>query len=124
MKQQTGRTAEPPTPKKRAISQQGVLSQQALSGQNQAYANTPGVSRHNRDKGFVPAFHDTRTGQSVISRNADGSPAPIHMLDSLPVEWVSRYDAAGHVALVRPGVVAGFLHSGRFYTREQAIKAI
>lgn len=128
MKQTTGQIPEPPAPatwaQERTSKQQGVLSQQTLAGQNRDYAGSPGVSRHNRGKGFVPAFLDTRTGRSVISRYADGSPAPIHMLDSLPDEWVSRYDATGHVASARPGVVAGFLRSGRFYTREQATKAI
>jgi hypothetical protein len=127
MKQIIGRMTEPPAPGKRTQErtgqQQGVLSQRTLAQQNRVYAETTGVSVNCRSAGFVPAFHDTRSGRSEISRYADGSPAPLHLLDSLPVEWVSEYDAKGHVIAVRPGVIAGFLRAGRFYTREQAAKA-
>ncbi|WP_428609052.1 dihydroorotase [Sedimenticola sp.] len=105
------------------IKQRGLLSQQTLAQQNRLYADTAGVSIHCRSAGFTPAFHDTQSGRSVISRYVDGRPAPLHLLDGLPADWVTDYDADGHVKAVRPGVIAGFLRAGRFYTREQAAKA-
>jgi len=126
MKQITKQLTELPPPVehdgKRKIKHQGLLSQQALARENRDYAATAGVSKSCRNSGFVPAFYDALSDCSVISRYADGSPAPIHLLDGVPVEWVSDYDAEGHVVALRPGVIAGFLRSGCFYTREQVAK--
>lgn len=101
----------------------GVLSEQLLRRQNRLFANTAGVSKHNGKMGFTPAFLDTRSGVSVISRFADGSPAPVHVLDGLPERWITAFDENGHVTAVRAGVIAGFIHSGHFYTREEAARA-
>ncbi|WP_273437849.1 hypothetical protein [Sedimenticola selenatireducens] len=127
MKQITEQLTELPSPTevdgKRKIKRHGLLSQRALARENHAYAATAGVSKNCQSGGFVPAFYDTLSDCSVISRYPDGSPAPIHLLDGVPVEWVSDYDAEGHVAALRPGVISGFLRAGRFYTREQVANA-
>lgn len=101
----------------------GILSEQLLRDQNQEFADTAGVSAGNRDRDFVPAFQNTRNGECVVSRFADGSDAPIHVLDGLPRQWITSVDENGHVTAVDEAVVAGFLHSGRFYTREEAAEA-
>jgi hypothetical protein len=55
-----------------------------------------------------------------VSRFANGTPAPIHILDGAPEEWVVARDPSGRVIAVKASVIAGFLHQGRFYTRAQA----
>jgi len=102
----------------------GILSSQLLKNQNNLFESTRGVSHNNRSAGFVPGYLDRHSGRSVISRFADGRPAPVHVLDGMPQEWVAERDAYGHVTKARAGVVAGFLRNGQFYTREEAAKAV
>lgn len=90
---------------------------------NVAYIGSAGVSEHNQDQGFRPAFRNLETGCAVLARFKDGSPAPMHLLDGLPDEWVLEKDQSGRVTSVKPSVIAGFLRQGRFYTREQAAAA-
>lgn len=101
----------------------GILNQQLLRQQNRAYAGSGGVSRNNSDAGFVPGYFDIHSGIAVLSRFADGKPAPIHLLDGLPDTWVLKRDDDGQVLTVRPGVIAGFIRDGIFYTREEAARA-
>lgn len=112
-----------PTETEREMKLKGILSEQLLRDQNQEFADTAGVSAGNRSRAFVPAFQNTRNGECVVSRFADGSEAPVHVLDGLPKQWVTSVDEDGHVTAVDEAVVAGFLNSGRFYTREEAVKA-
>lgn len=95
-----------------------------LARQNLAFWGTGGVSTRNRAYGFLPAFQDAETGHTALARFADGTPAPMHVLDGLPVEWIVRRDSAGEVAAIKETVVAGFLFRGRFYSREQAADAV
>ncbi len=104
------------------IKRRGVLSKTALVQENRQYRGTKAISEGCRESGFVPAFYDTLSDRSTISCFADGTPAPIHLLEGVPAEWVSEYDAEGHVASLRPGVIAGFLRDGRFYTREEVAR--
>ncbi len=99
---------------------QGILSEQLLDRQNKHFDGTGGVSANNREMGFVPAFQDMESGVSVVSRFADGRPAPVHVLDGLPEEWITARDAEGCVVSVRNTVIAGFISNDRFYTREEA----
>ncbi len=99
---------------------QGILSHQRLRAENRAFSGSGGVSQNNRQDGFTPAYLDTRTGIALPSRDANGIPAPIHVLDGLPAHWVLDRDARGRVLAARPEVIAGFLRDGRFYTREEA----
>ena len=102
----------------------GVLSTQVLKQQNAQYENTMGVSGKNRPEGFIPAYFNEISGVSIESRFADGRPAPVHILDGLPEEWVALRDPYGRVTRTQPGIVAGFLRDGQFYTREQAAHAL
>jgi hypothetical protein len=96
------------------------LSNSALRQQNQIFKDTGGISEKNRSQGFIPAFYDSQSHQAHISRFANGVPAPIHVLDGLPEEWIIERDPSGRVMAVKASVIAGFIYHGRFYTREQA----
>ena len=101
-----------------------VLDDVALRQQNRDYGNTGGVSCHNAVSGFRPAFFNTRTGESVISRFDDGQPAPIHILEGLPPEWVASRHPDGRVRAIERAVVVGFLYQGNFYTRDEAARQL
>ncbi len=106
--------------RERARKTAGILSSQLLKKQNNLFYGTGGVSRNNRQVGFLPGYMDQHSGLTMVSCFADGRPAPVHVLDGLPDGWVTERDACGRVVKVRAGVVAGFLRNDRFYTREQA----
>ncbi len=99
----------------------GVVTQQSLRDENVLYASTCGVSQNNQSRGYKPAYLNTITGVYMISRFANGSPAPVHVLDGLPESWIEERDQDGHVTKTCPGIVSGFLRDGHFYTREEAL---
>jgi hypothetical protein len=100
-----------------------AMSPNRLVKENLAFAGTGGISSGNRSQGFRPAFCDTESGQVEPACFRDGSPAPMHLLDGLPDQWVKERLPSGRVALVKESVIAGFLREGRFYTRDQAANA-
>lgn len=97
-----------------------AMTVKTLYHQNLAFAGTAGVSRRNRRRGFTPGFLDRETGSLYPSCKADGSLAPVHLLDGLPDELVLSRTSSGQVAAIKGTVVAGFILDGQFYTREQA----
>ena len=101
-----------------------LMTRGTLKVQNQIYAGTGGVSPENRTQGFLPGFLDKETGSVYLSRKADGSPAPIHLIDGLPENLISARSPAGQVAAVKKTVVAGFIRDGLFFTREQVAYAL
>jgi len=96
------------------------LSHQELHRQNTEFKDTGGVSEENRCEGFQAAFFNTESNTAEIARFADGSPAPFHILDGVPTDWVTERDDAGKIVAVRSTIIAGFIRDGVFYTREQA----
>jgi len=96
-----------------------TLTRQTLRQQTRAWLGTGAVSEELRGTQFQPAFKDFATGKTYLARFADGTPAPMHLLDGLPDELVVGRDAGGHVAALKSGVVAGFVRLGCFYTREE-----
>lgn len=102
----------------------GAMTHSRLEMENVRYAGTGGVSGENRRYGFRPAFMDLETAAVYLARFADGRPAPFHLLDGLPEELVLSRDAAGRVAEIRPSVISGFEQDGRFYTRDEAARAL
>lgn len=93
-----------------------------LSQENRVFVNTGGVSKGNRERGFQPAFLETRSGKIYPSRFADGRLAPVHVLEGLPPALVTRRTSAGRVSATITSVVSGFVRAGQFYTREQTAK--
>jgi hypothetical protein len=102
----------------------GMMTGERLRKENLAYGGTAGVSDGNRAAGFIPAFCDTATGRVEPSRLADGTLAPMHLLCGLPREWMVSCGAENGMVAVKATVIAGFLHAGAFYTREQAALAV
>lgn len=96
------------------------MTAETLKQENELYRDSSGISRTNRRAGFSPAFCDRETGRTELSRFASGSPAPCHLIEGLPEDWVVARDAAGHTVAIKPTVVAGFVRDGRFYSREEA----
>ncbi|HJW30242.1 MAG TPA: hypothetical protein VJ508_13460 [Saprospiraceae bacterium] len=108
----------------RELSKFHPLTAETLRQQNYAYQGTGGVSAGNQSYGFVPAFLDRETGVVHRACYADGQPAPIHLLEGLPAEWVVSRDASGKCIGIKHSVVAGFMRDGIFYTREQAARCV
>ncbi len=102
----------------------GSLTSSALADQNETFSDTAGLSQNNSHAGFVPGYQDTQTGETHISRYANGKPAPIHLLEGLPDDWVARRDAEGHVAETKSGIVAGFIRDGEFFTRDAVLETL
>ena len=119
---QIPKTAFQPQDPKRAPSLCGVVTQMSLCDENVQFETTRGVSRNNRSAGFIPGYLNTTTSERVPSRFADGSLAPVHLLDGLPEGWIAERDRDGHVTRTHAGIIAGFLRDGRFFTREEAAR--
>ncbi len=96
------------------------LSRNRIRQENLAFAGTGGVSQQNHCRRLCPAFRDEVTGHVELSRYANGAPAPVHVIDGLPGEWICTRDGRGQPVTVKSSVVAGFVRDGEFYTREQA----
>jgi hypothetical protein len=96
------------------------ICHQELRRQNSEFENTGGVSQENYSQGFHPAFYDSDSKRSELARFSDGSPAPMHVMDGVPNEWVTERNDAGEVVAIKSSIVAGFMRNGVFYTREQA----
>lgn len=91
-----------------------------LADENHEFQGTGGVSANNFSYGFAPAFRDSRTGKVEVSRFSDGRPAPFHLLDGLPDEWVLERESDGRVVEIKTTIVSGFVRLDRFYTRQEA----
>ena len=94
-----------------------------LNKQVEEYRGTGGIASEAKSSGFKPAFRDTQTGEIYPSKNADGSPAGIHLLDGMPEEVITKRDQDGDVVAVKDSIEAGFTRDGKFYTRDEAVRA-
>ena len=97
------------------------LTKTSLTLETARFRCTGGVSENNRSLGFQPAFIDRETQTMHLSRFPDGRLAPCHLLDGLPAELVLARDEQGYVTRVKSSVESGFVHDGRFYTRDEAV---
>ena len=97
-----------------------LFTKATLEKENLEFLGTPGVSHENCDSGFIPAFYDKETGQVEISRFPNGQPAPMHMIEGLPENWIVDRDATSKATAIKQSVVAGFVREGCFFTRCQA----
>lgn len=112
-----------PQQQERTRQQRGALTQLSLRDENVLFERTRRLDLHNDRQGFVPGFRHSATGDLAISRFADGSAAPLHVLDGLPEDWIAERDVHGHVTHTCAGLVSGFIRQGRFYTRDEAARA-
>ena len=101
-----------------------LMTNERLREENLAYVGTGGVSAGNRAGGFLPAFYDTESGRGVLARFADGRPAPMHLLDGVPEEWVVKRNTGNRPTALKATVISGFVRDGFFYTRAQAARAM
>lgn len=101
-----------------------LFDHESLRQENKRYRGTPGISEECRGCGFVPAFRDTDTGEVYLSRYADGRPAPCHVLEGLPDSVIITRLADGTVESVKQGLQSGFVKSGVFFTRDEAIECV
>jgi len=100
------------------------LSRRWLQWENKIFRGTGGVSRGNRKYRFEPAFCDLETGKVYPSCRGDGTPATCHMIEGLPTSLAVERDCGGRIIKIKPSVIAGFVQSGHFYTREEAARAV
>ena len=99
------------------------MTAQVLERENSAFLGSGGISDENRSLGFRPAFLNTLTKEIYLSRFADGSPAPFHLLDGLPDEVILSRNAGGAVS-AKDSVISGFVLDGRFYSRADAARKV
>jgi hypothetical protein len=79
-----------------------------LRRENRRFRGTAGVSERNRSRGFVPAFCDMESGRTEQCRFANGAPAPLHLLQGVPPEWIAKKSPLGTVLAIKATAVAGF----------------
>ena len=99
-----------------------ALTQITLRRESAPYAGTCGDSGTACRNRFQPAFRDA-DGRVELARLADGRPAPMHLIATLPAVWANLFDASGNIIQLKAGIVAGFVRDDRFYTREEAAAA-
>ena len=93
----------------------GVLKRQTVH-----YRGKGGTSAEACCVGFAPAFLDCATNTIYRACFANGTPAPMHLLDGLPEELILARDSDGRVVAIKETVVSGFVKDDVFYTRDQA----
>jgi hypothetical protein len=101
-------------------SREHYLNAEVLHRENAIYQGTGGISQSNRSRGFLPAFMDTLSDKTYLSRFTDGRLAPIHLLEGLPEELVTNSGAPGNGRSIKNTVISGFVLNQIFYTRTQA----
>ena len=68
--------------------------------------------------GFLPAFRHRHSGEVHLCRAPGGGIAWIHLLDSLPGDWVVERDDEGRPTVLLAAVEAGFLRGDQFWRLE------
>lgn len=66
--------------------------------------------------GLMPAFRNLNTHETHLSSYGDGKPAVVHVLDGIPRAWIESFDQDGRAVALKPGIVAGYMRAGHFYT--------
>lgn len=64
--------------------------------------------------GLVPAFRDTRTGETHLASTLLGERSTVHEFSRLPEHWVVERDAGGEPLALHPAIVAGYRRFDRF----------
>ncbi|WPL16257.1 hypothetical protein Thiowin_01210 [Thiorhodovibrio winogradskyi] len=66
--------------------------------------------------GFLPAFRHEVDGQVRLCLTDDGRLASVHLLDSLPTDWVAERDDDGRPMALVDQVSAGYLRGDQFWS--------
>lgn len=66
--------------------------------------------------GFLPAFRHEGDGQVRLCLLEDGHLAGLHVLDSLPADWVAERDETGRPLVLVDQVSAGYLRGAEFWS--------
>ncbi|HEY9050592.1 MAG TPA: hypothetical protein VIQ03_03550 [Gammaproteobacteria bacterium] len=74
--------------------------------------------------GFMPVFMDVHTRETHLASYRDGQPAVVHVLDGLPYKWVEEWGSDGRPVSLKPGVIAGFMRGGVFYTLSNILNGL
>lgn len=65
--------------------------------------------------GFLPAFRHEADGQVRLCLTDDGRLSSVHLLDSLPSDWVAERDDRGRPVALVDQVSAGYLRGDQFW---------
>ena len=96
-----------------------LISSTALEKQESTYRKISGMNMSDLCVGFIPAFRDMDTHETHLSVTQEGNISPIHLIEGLPLEWVTEWDIAGHAKTLKRSVIAGFFRGDQFFTLEQ-----
>lgn len=66
--------------------------------------------------GFLPAFRHESDGQVRLCLTDDGRLSSVHLLDSLPADWVAERDQDGRPMALVDQVSAGYLRGDQFWS--------
>ncbi|MGM0553820.1 MAG: hypothetical protein ACQETK_08490 [Pseudomonadota bacterium] len=72
--------------------------------------------------GWLPAFRHRQTGEVHASHLEDGRLSCVHVLDTLPADWVAERDAAHRPSALLPDIQAGYLRGERFFTLAELLR--
>lgn len=93
-----------------------LISSTALQKQKKTYQKLSGVDISHLCVGFLPAFRNLSTDETHLSITPEGEVSPIHLIESLPIDWVSEWDDEGRAVSLLPTIIAGFFRGEQFYT--------
>ncbi len=96
-----------------------LITSTALQKQKNTYQKLSDVDISDLCVGFLPAFRDASTGETHFSVTPEGALSPIHLIESLPIDWVSEWDDEGRAVALRPTIIAGFFRGERFFTLDE-----
>lgn len=92
------------------------------SRQNPA-EKTESDNRQSRDykrfMGILPAFRHISTGETHLSCDKDGMPAPTHRVDFLPTKWLSC-NGDKSACKLKDCIEKGYVVMGHFFNQEDA----
>lgn len=96
-----------------------LISTIALEKQQKTYQKISGTNISDLCVGFIPAFRDLSTNETHLSITPEGRVSPIHLIDGLPLDWVTEWDLEGYPKSLKSGIIAGFFRGENFFTLEE-----
>jgi hypothetical protein len=78
---------------------------------------------YKRFMGMLPAFRHTRSGETHLSCEKDGSLAPVHRVESLPSKWLLCNTDKSECKL-KDSVEKGYVVMGHFFNQRDAAQLL